>query len=73
MTGEVLPRAFYNRPTIEVAKDLLGKILRHGETAGIIVEPKPTWVATISLPTPRVDSHREHASSSDHRDMPTYI
>lgn len=38
MTGKVLPRAFYNRPTIEVAKDLLGKVLRHGETAGIIVE-----------------------------------
>jgi DNA-3-methyladenine glycosylase len=34
----ILPRRFYNRPTIEVAKDLLGKTLRHGETAGIIVE-----------------------------------
>src|SRR5437879_11710035 len=35
---EVLPRKFYARPTIEVAKDLLGKVLVHGETAGIIVE-----------------------------------
>jgi DNA-3-methyladenine glycosylase len=34
----ILPRRFYNRPTIEVAKDLLGKTLRQGETAGIIVE-----------------------------------
>lgn len=33
-----LPRSFYNRPTVEVAKDLLGKVLRHGETSGIIVE-----------------------------------
>jgi DNA-3-methyladenine glycosylase len=37
-SGEILPRSFYSRPTIKVAKDLLGKVLRHGETAGIIVE-----------------------------------
>ncbi len=33
-----LPRSFYRRSTVEVARDLLGKVLAHGPTAGIIVE-----------------------------------
>ena len=37
-TRGVLGREFYERPVIEVAKDCLGKILVHGETAGRIVE-----------------------------------
>ena len=33
-----LDRAFYERPVLEVAPDLLGCVLRHGDTAGVIVE-----------------------------------
>ena len=36
--SEILPEAFYARAAIEVARDCLGKILVHGETAGRIVE-----------------------------------
>jgi DNA-3-methyladenine glycosylase len=34
----VLPRSFYARPAEEVARGLLGKILRHGDAAGRIIE-----------------------------------
>jgi len=34
----VLARGFYARPAVEVARDCLGKILVHGNTAGRIVE-----------------------------------
>ena len=31
-------RAFYDRPVLDVARDLVGCTLRHGDTAGIVVE-----------------------------------
>jgi DNA-3-methyladenine glycosylase len=33
-----LPRSFYARPTVEVARDLLGKVVRHGPACARIVE-----------------------------------
>src|SRR4029077_7914509 len=33
-----LPRSFYARGTVEVARDLLGKIIRHGPASARIVE-----------------------------------
>ena len=33
-----LPRSFYARPTVEVARDLLGKVIRHGPARARIVE-----------------------------------
>jgi len=38
MTGPILRREFYQRATVDVARDLLGKIVVHGDTAGMIVE-----------------------------------
>jgi DNA-3-methyladenine glycosylase len=36
--GPALSAAFYARPVLEVAKDLVGCVVSHGETAGVIVE-----------------------------------
>ena len=38
LLGRVLPRAFYCRPTVEVARSLLGKVLVNRDCAGMIVE-----------------------------------
>jgi DNA-3-methyladenine glycosylase len=36
--GAVLPRAFFERPVLEVARDLLGRVLVHGEVAVRLTE-----------------------------------
>lgn len=36
--AEPLPTAFFARPVVDVARDLVGCILRHGDSAGVIVE-----------------------------------
>src|SRR6266436_52030 len=36
--GPILKRGFYDAPTGHVARALLGKVLVHGPTAGVIVE-----------------------------------
>lgn len=36
--GRILPRSFYSRGTIDVSRELLGKVLRLGPCAGRIVE-----------------------------------
>ncbi|MEO8372038.1 MAG: DNA-3-methyladenine glycosylase [Candidatus Solibacter sp.] len=36
--GRILPRRFYARSTVQVARELLGKVVVHGATAGRIVE-----------------------------------
>jgi DNA-3-methyladenine glycosylase len=36
--GPILKREFYGRPTVEVSRDLLGKVLVHGPAAAAIVE-----------------------------------
>ena len=33
-----IDRAFYARPVVEVARDLVGCVVRHGPTSGVIVE-----------------------------------
>lgn len=38
MSAARLPRSFYERPVLEVARDLVGTVVRHGPTAGRIVE-----------------------------------
>jgi DNA-3-methyladenine glycosylase len=53
-----LPRDFYARPVVEVARDLVGCTLAHGRTAGVIVETEayhesePACHAFVGL-TPR--------------------
>jgi DNA-3-methyladenine glycosylase len=55
-----LPREFYDRPVLEVAPALLGCVVTHGETSGVIVETEayhfsePACHAFVGL-TPRTE------------------
>jgi DNA-3-methyladenine glycosylase len=58
---DALPRSFYERPVLEVARDLIGCTVVHGETAGAIVETEayhqeePASHAYVGL-TPRTST-----------------
>lgn len=60
MKGPPLGTAFYDRPVVEVAQDLVGCVVHHGETSGVIVETEayhdsePACHAYIGL-TPRTE------------------
>jgi len=49
-----LPRSFYARPTVQVARDLLGKVIRHGPAAARIVETE----AYLGIDDPAAHSAR---------------
>ena len=55
-----LPRAFYDRPVLDVAHDLVGCTLHHGDTGGLIVETEayhftePACHAYVGI-TPRTE------------------
>jgi DNA-3-methyladenine glycosylase len=54
-------RGFYERPVLEVARDLIGCVVAHGESAGVIVETEayhdsePACHAFVGL-TPRTET-----------------
>jgi DNA-3-methyladenine glycosylase len=54
----VIERAFFDRPVVDVARDLVGCVVRHGATAGVVVEAEayhhsePACHAYVGL-TPR--------------------
>jgi DNA-3-methyladenine glycosylase len=61
VSSRSLPAEFYARPVLEVAPELIGCVLEHGDTAGVIVETEayhesePACHAFVGL-TPRTET-----------------
>jgi DNA-3-methyladenine glycosylase len=72
-----IPRSFYERDTVTVARELLGQVIvretADGVTTGIIVETEAYLGEKDDAPTATEGRLNAYASSSGRRDMPIFI
>ena len=71
--SSILDESFYVRKAEAVARDLLGKVIIHGETAGRIVEVEAYLGVRIWPPMPPRGSRIARASCSVRRAAPMCI